>query len=312
MLLWYEAIVRNSFFFLLLNCMHYRLTKQILPSRLIPQVGKGLVFALAIGFFGKVTIAQPDLSVQVQRWLQFQNLSGQVNFTSGGQTRAAQSGDRLTRVGDGVATGQQSMVQLALDTGIGFVDVTEQTKLVVQEMRLTPSQGRITRLKVTQGRAKLRLRRFTNPESRFEIETPAGISGVRGTEFGINVQPDGKTSVAVLEGKVDSSAQEKTVGINAGFQSFTITGEPPSDPVPLKDDPTMTYTLDRKIAKGKRQLALRGQVDTVNAVFVAGKPVSVDRKGQFVVPVPVVSYPKLQIQVVTPLGKIQNYSIKLL
>jgi hypothetical protein len=265
-----------------------------------------------IGLWGKATIAQPDLSVQVQRWLQFQNLSGQVNFISGGQTRAAQSGDRLTRPGDGVATGQQSMVQLALDTGIGFVDVTEQTKLVVQEMRLTSTQGRITRLKVTQGRAKLRLRRFTNPESRFEIETPAGISGVRGTEFGINVQPDGKTSVAVLEGKVDSSALEKTVGIKAGFQSFTMQGEPPSDPVPLKDDPTMTYTLDRKIANGKRELALRGQVDTVNAVFVAGQPVLVDRNGQFVVPVPVVSYPKLQIQVVTPLGKIQNYSIKLL
>jgi hypothetical protein len=292
--------------------MHHRSTKLILPSRLIPQVGKGLFLAAMVGLWGQATVAQPDLSVQVKRWLQFQNLSGQVNFISGGQTRAAQSGDRLTRAGDGVATGQQSMVQLALDTGIGFVDVTEQTKLVVQEMRLTSTQGRITRLKVTQGRAKLRLRRFTNPESRFEIETPAGISGVRGTEFGINVQPDGKTSVAVLEGKVDSSALEKTVGINAGFQSFTMQGEPPSDPVPLKNDPTMTYTLDRKIANGKRELALRGQVDTVNAVFVAGQPVLVDRNGQFVVPVPVVSYPKLQIQVVTPLGKIQNYSIKLL
>jgi hypothetical protein len=309
MLLWWEAIVGTSFISLLLNCMHYRFTKQI---RLISQVGRGLIIALGIGLWGQATIAQPDLAVQVQRWLQFQNLSGQVNFISGRQTRAAQSGDRLTRPGDGVATGQQSMVQLALDTGIGFVDVTEQTNLVVQEMRLTSSQGRITRLKISKGRAKLRLRRFTNPESRFEIETPAGISGVRGTEFGINVQPDGKTSVAVLEGKVDSSAQEKTVGIEAGFQSFTIPGEPPSDPVPLKDDPTMTYTLEQQITRGKRQLAVRGTVDAVNAVFVAGQPVSVDRRGQFVVPVRLVSYPKVQIQVVTPLGKVQNYSLKLL
>jgi hypothetical protein len=292
--------------------MHYRFTQQIRLSRhLGPWAGKGLVMALAIGV-GGAAMAQPDLSVQIQRWLQLQNLSGQVNFISGGRTRAAQSGDRLARPGDGVATGQQSMVQLALDTGIGFVDVTEQTNLVIQEMRLTPSQGRITRLKVTKGRAKLRLRRFTNPESRFEIETPAGISGVRGTEFGINVQPDGKTAVAVLEGKVDSSAQEKTVGINGGFQSFTIPGEPPSDPVPLRDDPSLAYTLEQTIAQGKRQLALRGTVDTVNAVFVAGQPVSVDRRGQFVVPIRLVSYPRVQIQVVTPLGKVQNYSLKLL
>jgi hypothetical protein len=167
-------------------------------------------------------------------------------------------------------------------------------------------------MKVTQGRAKLKLRRFTNPESRFEIETPAGISGVRGTEFGINVQPDGKTSVAVLEGKVDSSAQDKTVGINGGFQSFTIAGEPPTDPVPLRDDPSLTYTLDRTIVNGNRRIALRGQVDTVNAVFIAGKPVLVDRKGEFVMAMQAVSHPKIEIQVVTPLGKTKNYSLKLL
>lgn len=271
----------------------------------------GLVMGSVL--LGTIAIAQPNnLSVQVKRWLQLQNLSGQVNYLSNRQSRAAQSGDRLQAPGDGVTTGKQSMVQLALDTGIGFVDVTEQTHLVVQEMRLTPSQGRITRLKISRGRAKLRLRRFTNPESRFEIETPAGISGVRGTEFGINVQPDGKMSVAVSEGKVDSSAQGKTVGLDAGFQNFTIPGEPPSDPVPITNDTTMTYTLDRNIAKGKRQLVLRGKVDNVNAVFVGDQPLVVDRAGQFIVSVPVVSHPRLKIQVVTPLGKTENYDLKLL
>jgi hypothetical protein len=291
--------------------MHYRFIPEIHSRRIAQSVG-GLIFVMAMGFAMRSVVAQSNLAVQVNRWLQLQNLSGQVSFISGGQTRAAQSGDRLAQPGDGVATGQQSMVQLALDTGIGFVDVTEQTRLFIQEMRLTSTQGRITRMKVTQGRAKLKLRRFTNPESRFEIETPAGISGVRGTEFGINVQPDGKTAVAVLEGKVDSSAQDKTVGINGGFQSFTIPGEPPSDPVPLRDDPGLTYTLDRTIVNGNRQLALRGQVDTVNAVFIAGKPVSVDRKGEFVVPLRATSHPKIKIQVVTPLGKTQNYSLKLM
>jgi hypothetical protein len=291
--------------------MHYRFTPET-PSRRIAQSVGGLIVVMAMGFAARSVVAQSNLAVQVNRWLQLQNLSGQVSFISGGQTRAAQSGDRLAQPGDGVATGQQSMVQLALDTGIGFVDVTEQTRLFIQEMRLTSTQGRITRMKVTQGRAKLKLRRFTNPESRFEIETPAGISGVRGTEFGINVQPDGKTSVAVLEGKVDSSAQDKTVGINGGFQSFTIAGEPPTDPVPLRDDPSLTYTLDRTIVNGNRRIALRGQVDTVNAVFIAGKPVLVDRKGEFVMAMQAVSHPKIEIQVVTPLGKTKNYSLKLL
>ncbi len=274
-------------------------------SRLLPFFLIGL---LVVGG----AIAQPNLNVQVQRWLQVQNLSGQVSLMTSNTRRAARVNDRLGAVGDGIATGRQSAAQLAMDSGIGFVDVAEQTQVVIQEISLTANQGRVTRLAVPTGRARLKLRRFTNPESRLEIQTPSGVSGVRGTEFGINVQPDGKTSVAVLDGRVDSSAQSKTVEINRGFQSFTMQGEPPSDPTPLKDDPGLTYKLDRQIVHGIRRLKLKGQVDVVNAVFVEGAPVLVDRYGQFELDVVATSHPQVTVAVVTPLGKSQTYDLKLL
>jgi hypothetical protein len=262
--------------------------------------------------WSQVAIAQPNLNVQVQRWLQVQSLSGQVNLILSNTRQSAKVSDRLSAVGDGIVTGRQSAAQLALDNGIGFVDVAEQTQVIIQEIVVTANQGRVTRLAVPTGRAKLKLRRFSNPESRLEIQTPAGVSGVRGTEFGINVQSDGKTSVAVLDGRVDNSAQSKTVEINRGFQSFTMKGEPPSDPVPLKDDPGLTYKLDRQIVRGIRRLKLKGQVDVVNAVFVGGEPVLVDRHGQFELDVIATSHPRLTVAVVTPLGKSQTYDLKLL
>jgi hypothetical protein len=274
-------------------------------SRLLTLFLIGLVLS-------QVAIAQPNLNVQVQRWLQVQSLSGQVRLILSNTRQSAKVSDRLSAVGDGITTGRQSAAQLALDSGIGFVDVAEQTQVIIQEIVVTANQGRVTRLAVPTGRAKLKLRRFTNPESRLEIQTPAGVSGVRGTEFGINVQPDGKTSVAVLDGRVDSSAQSKTVEINRGFQSFTMKGEPPSDPVPLKDDPGLTYKLDRQIVRGIRRLKLKGQVDVVNAVFVGGEPVLVDRHGQFEFDVVATSHPRLTVAVVTPLGKSQTYDLKLL
>jgi hypothetical protein len=73
-------------------------------------------------------------------------------------------------------------------------------------MSIAPNNGRITRLLVPRGQVRLQLRPFTNPGSRMEIETPAGTSGVRGTEFGLNVQPDGKMAIATLEGSVATSA----------------------------------------------------------------------------------------------------------
>uniref|UniRef100_A0ACD5H295 FecR domain-containing protein n=1 Tax=Desertifilum tharense IPPAS B-1220 TaxID=1781255 RepID=A0ACD5H295_9CYAN len=53
---------------------------------------------------------------------------------------------------------------------------------------------------MTGGQARFRVRRFNHPGSSLEIETPAGSSAVRGTEFGVSVHPDGKTGIATREG----------------------------------------------------------------------------------------------------------------
>jgi hypothetical protein len=255
--------------------------------------------------------AQSDLKVRVNAWIKVSQATGRVTLSSGGNQRPVQVNDLLQAVGDGLVTAALSTANLALDTGIGTIDVSPNTNMRIQELRVNPDQSRVVRLVVAQGRVKLKVRRFTSPSSRLEIETPAGISGVRGTEFAVIAQPSGKTAVAVREGAVNTSAQGQEVLVPHGFQNFTVPGEPPSPPVPLRDDPSLTYTVERSIVKQQRQLRLIGQVDPVNAVYFNGQSIDVDRTGRFVVNLPPVSFPKLNLVVETPLGKLRSYDLSL-
>lgn len=256
-------------------------------------------------------LAQPrDVTVRVDRWLSIQQMSGTVSFDRPSGSRAARVGDRLETVGDGVTTGTQSRADLLLDTGVGVVNVLEYTNLKVQRLETAPDSGRITHLDVTRGQVRLKLRRFTSPNSELRIRTPAGLSGVRGTEFGVVVQPDGKTAIATLEGAVVTEAQGVQVEVPGGFQTFTIPGEPPRAAVPLRDDPGLTAEFEKLIDQGLRKVQLVGRVDPVNVVTVDGVQQIVDGNGVFrSAAVFARSSLRVRVVVTTPLGKSQNYEL---
>ena len=216
-------------------------------------------------------------------------------------------GARLQSVGDGIRTGAKSSTVLAVDTGIGFVRVSENTDLRVQQLEKLANGGQITRLEVTGGQARLQVRKFTNPSSKLEVQTPAGLSAVRGTQFGVSVQPDGKTGVATLEGKVAAIAQGDSVPIQAGFQSLVVPGSPPDPPTPLREDTRLQLQLLESV--GGNQARIIGQVDAVNLVLINDQPLILDRSGQFDVKVPLPSDRRIRAVVTTPLGKQQIYEL---
>ncbi len=257
------------------------------------------------------SLAQKNVPVRIDRWLSIQQTSGNVTYQRRSVNRSAKVGDRLEAVGDGLTTGSGSSASLMVDTGIGTINVLEKTKLSVQALDVAPDYGRITRLQVSQGQVRLKLRRFTNRGSRLEIRTPAGLSGVRGTEFGVLVQADGKTGLATLSGAVVTGAQGRSVSVPAGFQNFTIPGEPPSVPVPLRDDTRFQYELQQEIDQGVRKIRLIGQVDPVNSVTVDGQPQTTDRTGRFDALYFAPSFLRIQVVVTTPLGKTESYDLAL-
>ncbi|MEM8807012.1 MAG: FecR domain-containing protein [Cyanobacteria bacterium P01_G01_bin.38] len=251
-----------------------------------------------------------DLSVRVNRWLEFRTLTGNVQYVSSGRTQTARVGARLNAVGDGVRTGRRSSARLAVDTNVGFVTVSENSDVRITQLRANPSGGRVTDLTVVRGQARLQVRPFTHRDSELNIRTPAGVSGVRGTEFGVAVKPDGITGVATLEGRVVSSAQGVSVDVPEGFQTLIEPGEPPQPPEPLRDDPTLIVNvLQTATVDGNRVVEIVGSTDKVNLLVINDEVQSTDEAGGFELQVPLLDDRRVQAAVITPLGTEQVYEL---
>jgi hypothetical protein len=265
-----------------------------------------LLLLVALLSIGTDSIAKP-LQVRLNRRLEVVSYTGKATYKLREATGPVRVGLRLEDVGDTIKTGDQSSAVLAVDTGVGFVNLSENTTLQVQQLQATPDGGRITRLQVTGGQARLEVRPFTNPNSRFEIETPAGLSGVRGTQFGVSVKPNGKTSVATLEGSVVEEAQGQAVAVDAGFRTLVIPGEPPSQPIPLREEAELEIRVLAAMEGDRARI--RGLIDPFNLLIVASALQNVERTGEFDITVPLPKQRKIQAVVVTPLGQRQTYEL---
>ncbi|TAE54138.1 MAG: iron dicitrate transport regulator FecR [Nostocales cyanobacterium] len=244
--------------------------------------------------------------VKVNRWLEVRRSVGQVFYVKGQTSQPVKSGLRLTSVGDTIVTKEGASAVLALDIGTGFVNIAENTIVSVNKLEKEGKGGRVTQLLVKTGQVRLQLRRLTHDTSRVEISTPAGVAGVRGTIFGVSVQDNGKTGIGTKEGSVATSAQGKTVLVKAGFQNLTIPGEPPTPPVPLRDNPGLN--IIQLVANGN-QVRVVGTVDPVNLVKVFQQPINIEPTGKFDITVPLPPNLQVEAEVITPLGTQQPYQL---
>lgn len=270
-----------------------------------------LLAGASLLLLGTAQAVAQSLRVRVDRWLELRQMRGDVQFiSSDGQFRSATLGTRLRARGEGVQTGSQSSAVLAVDTQVGFVIVEQNTLLRINRLWTTRSGGRITELLLERGQAKLRVRPLNNSDSDVEIRTPAGVTGIRGTEFGITVQPDGRTGIAVFEGRVVASAQGQSIELADGTQTLIVPGAAPLSPRPLDDDPSLAIKVNLigPRTDGDRMVQLVGQTDPVNLLSVNNEVQSINPDGTFDLRL-LVSGRRLKANVITPLGTEQAYDL---
>ncbi|MEI6330728.1 MAG: FecR family protein [Pseudanabaena sp.] len=240
-------------------------------------------FASLLVIFGKPELsnAQSQLQIERSRYLQVEQLVGNVFIRSQNANRPARRGDLISNVGEEIVTGNGSTALLSIDTGIGFVSVSENTVVRVNSLRVTNSNGRVTSLLIPKGKVRLQVRRFSNTSSIFNVITPGVVAGVRGTEYVVNVNNEGRSVISTFDGAVQTEAQNVGVLVNKGFQNQTLLGEPPSRPVPILDNTELDYQILKLFEYNGRQVILVGKVDFANTVSVDGVEQNVDRNGQF-------------------------------
>jgi hypothetical protein len=263
---------------------------------------------LQVGLVGtlQASAANHRLQVTVKRWLEVRQPVGEVIYSSGNKSQPARNGLRLEAVGDTIITKPNSSAVLAIDIGTGFVRISENTNIKIQRLDRGRGGEQITQLQVSTGQVRLQTRPFTNPASRLDIRSPAGVAGVRGTDFGVNVQQNGTMGVATLTGSVATNAQEKTVLVGAGFQNLIVPGEPPSKPVPLQESTVLNI---RELSASGNLVRIVGSVDPVNLLIIAQQEQNIDVNGQFDITIPFLPNRRVEAVVVTPLGTRQLYEL---
>lgn len=258
--------------------------------------------------------AQGGIQVRTNQWLRVDKVSGNVTYRNlyNYANRTAQVGDILQAASDEIITGRNSTAVLSVDTAVGSIYVMENTTLRVRSFQIARDNGRVTNLFVPKGKARLQIRKFTNRGSQLNIQTPSGISGVRGTEYIVITKPNGNMTVTTLKGSVATTAQNRTELVNGGFQNITVVGKPPSRPVPIVDDASLRYVIDRKTSGSGRSIVLVGYTNPFNLVKIDDKDTDLDINGKFSLQLPAPSSLSVKVKVETPQGKIQVYEISIL
>ena len=153
---------------------------------------------------------------------------GQDAFIELGDTQRVFAGDEIRTGADGRLTlswVDRSRIRVGPDTTLRV--------LKCQVNKARRSEEYLFRLDV--GKVWVRVIGALTGTSKFEIATPTATAAVRGTVFSVEVEPDGLTKVAVLDGEVELHSGETQLSVGERRQA-AVGGNRPAAIMDLPDD----------------------------------------------------------------------------
>lgn len=115
--------------------------------------------------------------------------------------------------------------------------IEDDAEIILNKAEKNPN-GVTTEISTTivAGKTWTKVSKLLDPASSFAMETQSAVAVVRGTEFAVQVKPDGTTSVATADGEVAMAAPGQDLStaviVKPGFESSAAPGQPPSAPIP--------------------------------------------------------------------------------
>jgi len=237
-------------------------------------------------------------------------------------------GNALEQAGDCLQTFVNASAMLRIDrTDLGYLWLGESTVLRVERLELLDSGAKRTRLRVDGndgggGQVRFHLRPFNNPDSQFQLLTPAGTASVRGTIFGVSIDPWKLTAYATDERGPDGTANVvavesagRQVVLASGLMSLVRPGEPPGPPQAAALTARLfAVAFDPPFPERgyTGPMTLRGRTDPGNLLQVAGRPIAVALDGTFTTTFVLTPERQLPLALRTPLGKRQQFKLTVL
>lgn len=115
----------------------------------------------------------------------------------------------------------------------------------------------------------------------FRVRTPTGVTGVRGTAFGVDVGPNGQTGVSTVSGTVVAAAQNQEQLVNSGEYVIISPNSPPTLAQPTPPEAKLKVLVHQ--TRGGNRVRVFGQVDRPDLVYINGQAIETDPDGNFAV-----------------------------
>lgn len=142
-----------------------------------------------------------------------EDLRGNVQIKKKGMPRfIAASKHMAVGPGDQIRTAEDSEAVITLET-TALNGVKENTHFTVNRFEVNPETNSAEiKVELPQGRLWSEVGKLKTKDSKFEVETPSAVTGVRGTVFLVEVEREtAETSVSVLAGEVAVGSKEVEV-----------------------------------------------------------------------------------------------------
>jgi hypothetical protein len=134
--------------------------------------------------------------------------------------------------GDKLRTSDESNAEITFFEG-STIELFASTEMGIASLGVTGKGSTIINLTQQLGKTVSRVKKLTDQESEYEIETPAAIAAVRGSIMVVTVLEDGTTIVENLEGDIRVIAKGKEVIVPVGWRVIIKIGHEPGVPEPI-------------------------------------------------------------------------------
>lgn len=157
--------------------------------------------------------------------------------TDGIQEQLEGKGSLPLYEGDRVKTGKGSQALMEFTNGVQLA-LNENTDFLILS-RWEKSKGFTRILRLSTGEVWVKTMGGPKP---LEIETPVATAAVKQTEFNLKVEPDGQTTLTVIEGIVEFGTAFGTCPIRTSTISYGNRGKKCTKPAPTDVSPNVAWT----------------------------------------------------------------------
>ena len=206
---------------------------------------------------------------------------GTAKYSSGGGVWVPLKVGTTLQPGSSVQTGPESTVDLFLGQNGPVVRVTPETTIGFDKLAWTDTGGDTvidTQLKLKSGRILGNVKKLA-AASRYEIKTPTGVAGIRGTDFDVTVTPLGGGKYDIIITSISGTIVGAVVLGDTPYTAVINTGETwhPLNPddMPTPVDPALLNSLRQIIV----EIVQQTQPETPTTIRITDPPVQTNPSG---------------------------------